>query len=100
MLCQGCNQAMQRETVVRVLRVGVFGRTRSVVQGGWHCWTCGTTGMRSAQMPGSVSADVAPREIERGEIKQHRRPGNLPALLLALGGPSSGCALGAARSAG
>ncbi len=40
MYCKHCDQKMHRETAVRVLRVGAFGRTRAIVQPGWHCWTC------------------------------------------------------------
>jgi hypothetical protein len=38
MKCTICESCMQPETVVTVMRV--LGRTRSVVQPGWYCWTC------------------------------------------------------------
>jgi hypothetical protein len=41
MLCDGCGERMQRETVVLVTRRR--GRTRSVLQPGWYCWVCKTS---------------------------------------------------------
>jgi hypothetical protein len=72
MLCQGCDQEMHRETVVRVLRVGAFGRTRSVMRPSWHCWTCRTN------LAETESAD--PRQVT--EANPYRTAKSTPVCLM------------------
>ena len=43
MMCQDCNQRMQPETTVQVVRLRPFARPRAIVSPGWHCWNCETT---------------------------------------------------------
>ena len=59
MLCTGCGERMQRETVVLVTRSR--GRSKSVMQPGWYCWTCKT----SAHSASDLLAADEPRRTPR-----------------------------------
>jgi hypothetical protein len=61
MMCRGCGQQMQRETVVRVVRLKPFGRPRATVRSGWHCWACNMDDCESA--PPGPQASMPPHAI-------------------------------------
>jgi hypothetical protein len=63
MLCDGCNESMQRETIVIVSRAR--GRMRSIMQPGWYCWTCRTSVHSAGDLSEPETAGRGPR-VPRG----------------------------------
>lgn len=67
MLCDGCGDTMQRETIVLVTRVR--GRSRSFSQPGWYCWTCKTSK--------HAAGDLLDPEASRTPRRMSRHPARL-----------------------
>ncbi|MBV9537307.1 MAG: hypothetical protein JOY70_00075 [Acidisphaera sp.] len=66
MLCDGCGETMGRETIVLVSRLR--GRTRSVSQPGWFCWTCQVSVHTACDM-----LDPPPSRPRRTRVAEARR---------------------------